>query len=146
MGLLEITKLPTAENAVIHLHPSDNIAIARVALSPGQQLRVEGRAIVVEDPIPAGTEFLQNEDSYSIVARPNDWTWWYTRREFHDDRAVLFATDFSGHQESFYLLKVVNPGSFEISPVHVEPMYQPGIQATSDELHLDVPDPTGVNP
>ena len=54
MGLLEITKLPTAENAVIHLHPSDNIAIARVALSPGQQLRVEGRTITVEDPVPAG--------------------------------------------------------------------------------------------
>ncbi len=54
MGLLEITKLPTAENAVIHLHSSDNIAIARVALSPGQQLRVEGSSITVEDPIPAG--------------------------------------------------------------------------------------------
>src|SRR5882724_3383632 len=54
MGLLEITKLPTAENAVIHLHPSDNIAIARVALSPGQQLLVEGRTITVEDPVPAG--------------------------------------------------------------------------------------------
>jgi altronate hydrolase len=54
MGLLEITKLPTAENAVIHLHPSDNIAIARVALSPGQELRVEGRTIAVEDPVPAG--------------------------------------------------------------------------------------------
>jgi alpha-2-macroglobulin len=100
----------------------------------------------LEDPIPAGTEFLQNEDSYNIVARPTDWTWWYTRREFHDDRAVIFATDFSGHQESFYLLKVVNPGSFEISPAHVEPMYQPGIQATSDELHLDVNDPSGVTP
>ena len=54
MGLLEITKLPTAENAVIHLHPSDNIAIARVTLSPGQELRVEGRTIAVEDPVPAG--------------------------------------------------------------------------------------------
>ena len=54
MGLLEITKLPTAENAVIHLHPSDNIAIARVALSPGQELRVNGRVLAVEDPVPAG--------------------------------------------------------------------------------------------
>ena len=54
MGLLEITKLPTAENAVIHLHPSDNIGIARVALSPGQELRVDGRAITVADPVPAG--------------------------------------------------------------------------------------------
>jgi altronate dehydratase len=54
MGLLEIAKLPTAENAVIHLHSTDNVAIARVALSPGQELRVNGRAIIVEDPVPAG--------------------------------------------------------------------------------------------
>lgn len=54
MGLLEIAKLPTAENAVIHLNPADNIAVARVPLSPGQLLRVAGRAITVEDSIPAG--------------------------------------------------------------------------------------------
>src|SRR5260370_34032635 len=54
MGLLEITKLPTAENAVIHLNAADNIAIARVALSPGQELHVDGRRIVVEDAVPAG--------------------------------------------------------------------------------------------
>jgi altronate hydrolase len=54
MGLLEITKLPTAENAVIHLHPSDNIAIARVPLAAGQQLRAAERSITAEDPIPAG--------------------------------------------------------------------------------------------
>lgn len=54
MGLLEIAKLPTAENAVIHLHATDNIAIARVALSPGQQIRVDGFSVAVEDPIPAG--------------------------------------------------------------------------------------------
>jgi altronate hydrolase len=54
MGLLEIAKLPTSENAVIHLHSSDNVAIARVALSPGQELRVNGRSITVENPVPAG--------------------------------------------------------------------------------------------
>ena len=54
MGLLEITKLPTAENAAIHLHSSDNIAVARVPLSPGQTLRVAGETVIVEDSIPAG--------------------------------------------------------------------------------------------
>lgn len=54
MGLLEIAKLPTAENAVIHLNAADNVAIARVALSPGQQVRVNSRSITVEDSIPAG--------------------------------------------------------------------------------------------
>ena len=54
MSLLEITKLPTAENAAIHLNPADNVAIARVQLSPGQTIRVEGRTVTVEDPVPAG--------------------------------------------------------------------------------------------
>ena len=54
MGLLEITKLPTAENAVIHLNSADNVAIARVALSPGQDVRVAGRSIPVSEAIPAG--------------------------------------------------------------------------------------------
>jgi len=54
MGLLEITKLPTAENSAIHLNSADNVAIARVPLSPGQVIRVEGRAITIEDSIPAG--------------------------------------------------------------------------------------------
>ena len=35
MELLEIAKLPTAENSAIHLHPPDNVAIARVPLSAG---------------------------------------------------------------------------------------------------------------
>jgi uncharacterized protein YfaS (alpha-2-macroglobulin family) len=94
--------------------------------------------LLIEDPIPAGTEFIDHEDSYNILEQPPAWQYWYTRREFHDDRAALFATEFSGRHESFYLLKVVNPGSFAISPAHVEPMYQPGIQATSDLLHLQV--------
>src|SRR5260370_31982759 len=54
MGVLEIAKLPTAENAVIQLTAADNIAIARVALSPGQQLRIASRTVTGEDPIPAG--------------------------------------------------------------------------------------------
>src|SRR5260370_29022872 len=53
MGVLEIAKLPTAENAVIQLTAADNIAIARVALSPGQQLRIATCSLTVEDPMPA---------------------------------------------------------------------------------------------
>lgn len=54
MSLLEIVKLPTAENSVIHLHAADNIAVARVPLSPGQVLRIDGREIAVLDSIPPG--------------------------------------------------------------------------------------------
>lgn len=54
MGLLEIAKLPTAENAVIQLNPADNVAIARTALSPRQQIRVGSRSVPVADSIPPG--------------------------------------------------------------------------------------------
>lgn len=54
MELLEITKLPTAENSTIHLHPSDNVAVARVPLAAGQQLTVAGAPVTVKDSIPAG--------------------------------------------------------------------------------------------
>src|SRR3954452_3966470 len=54
MSLLEITKLPTAQNSAIHLHPDDNIAVARVPLSPGQNLEIDGVSIRVKDSVPAG--------------------------------------------------------------------------------------------
>jgi len=52
--LLEIAKLPTAENSVIHLHATDNVAIARVPLSGGTALKVDGQSLAVREPIPAG--------------------------------------------------------------------------------------------
>ena len=54
MGLLELTKLPTAENSAIQLHPSDNVAIARIPLSPGIRIKVQGRPITLIDSVPAG--------------------------------------------------------------------------------------------
>jgi altronate hydrolase len=54
MELLEIQKLPTAENSAVHLHPSDNVAIARVPLAPGQTLRVEGNEFKAKSSVPAG--------------------------------------------------------------------------------------------
>src|SRR5512147_2412125 len=52
--LLEIAKLPTAENSAIHLHPSDNVAIARVPIPAGAELRVDGIPVTAVDAIPAG--------------------------------------------------------------------------------------------
>jgi altronate hydrolase len=52
--LLDIAKLPTAENSAIHLHPADNVAVARVPLAVGTELRVDGVRVVALDAIPAG--------------------------------------------------------------------------------------------
>jgi len=52
--LLDIAKLPTAENSAIHLHPADNIAVARVPIPAGAELRVDGVTVVALDAVPAG--------------------------------------------------------------------------------------------
>ncbi|BDC49003.1 dehydratase [Bryobacterales bacterium F-183] len=54
MSLLDITKLPTAENSVIHLHPTDNVGIARVPLNPGQKLKVGPFEVTANNAVPAG--------------------------------------------------------------------------------------------
>jgi altronate hydrolase len=54
MSLLDIAKLPTAENAAIHLNPTDNVAIARVPLAAGQTLRLAGLEVIVKRDIPMG--------------------------------------------------------------------------------------------
>jgi altronate hydrolase len=52
--LIDIAKLPTAENSAIHLHPADNVAVARVPISAGAELRVDGLSLIARDAIPAG--------------------------------------------------------------------------------------------
>jgi hypothetical protein len=94
--------------------------------------------LLMEDPIPAGAEFIERDDLYEVNHAPRWWGHWFARREFHDNRAAIFQTYFDGHADYFYLLKVVNPGRFQISPASVQPMYQPEVLATTDPFNLEV--------
>lgn len=96
------------------------------------------RYLLVEDPIPAGAEFVQRDDLYELNTKVDWWGFWFTRREFHDDHAAFFQTYFDRHQEYVYLLKIVNPGKFRISPASVQPMYQPSIISTTDAATMEV--------
>ena len=97
------------------------------------------RYMMIEDPIPAGTEFIERDNLYELRNRPPWWSYFFTRRELHDDRMAIFQTHFrAGQQQYFYLLKVVNPGAFQVSPARVGPMYQPEIMATTENRRLEV--------
>lgn len=61
MQLVEIEKLPTAENSAIHLHGTDNVAVARVTIAPDTLLRMDGVEIRTKDPIPAGHKVALRE-------------------------------------------------------------------------------------
>lgn len=114
------------------VHVGDVVAV-RLALSGSAW-----KYVIAEDPIPAGTEFLPNTGLYTLNNKPDWWADWFTRKEFHDDRAAFFNTEFSGRREYVYLLKVVNAGKFAISPAAAGPMYQPKTEATTDPAALEV--------
>jgi alpha-2-macroglobulin len=95
--------------------------------------------LLIEDPIPAGAEFIERDDLYQLKARPDWWTTYFDRREFHDDRAAIFQTYFNaGQRQYYYLLKIVNPGVFKVSPARVEPMYQPDLLSTTENKEVTV--------
>jgi altronate hydrolase len=52
--LFDIQPAATAANSAILLHPSDNVAVARVPLSAGQPVEVQGQAFSAAAAIPAG--------------------------------------------------------------------------------------------
>lgn len=54
MDLHEIAKAVSPQDALVRLHPSDNVAVARVSLGAGQRLVVGDWEIVAREPIPAG--------------------------------------------------------------------------------------------
>jgi hypothetical protein len=95
--------------------------------------------LMIEDPIPSGTEFVEREDSYELRQKPSWWRNWYDRRELHDDRAVMFQTWFTNNvREYFYLVKVTNAGVFRIGPASVQPMYQPNVLSTTAPATMEV--------
>jgi len=59
--LLDIAKLPTAENSTILLHPRDNVAVARVPLAAGAELHSGGVTFKALEAIPAGHKVALRE-------------------------------------------------------------------------------------
>jgi hypothetical protein len=114
------------------VHIGDIVAV-RLALNGNSW-----KYLLAEDPIPAGTEFLPETGLYTLNNKPDWWADWFTRKEFHDDRAAFFNTDFSARREYVYLLKVDNPGKFQISPAQAGPMYESNVQTTTDPATLEV--------
>jgi uncharacterized protein YfaS (alpha-2-macroglobulin family) len=95
--------------------------------------------LMIEDPIPSGTESIARDDLYELDEQPTWWSRWFSDRELRDDRTTFFNYFFSqGQHEYVYLLKVVNPGIFRVSPTSVQPMYQPEYLSTSEALTVTV--------
>jgi altronate hydrolase len=59
--LLDIQKLPTAANSAIRLHPSDDVAIARVTIPAGTELEIGNVRLTARQDIPMGHKIALRE-------------------------------------------------------------------------------------
>lgn len=135
-----LTPAKTGDKIVYDTTPLDSpVAVGDILAVRLTVTGSEWKYMMVEDPIPAGTEFIAHDNLYELRSRPPWWQFLFTRRELHDDRMAIFQTYFpQGQQQYFYLLKVVNPGAFQVSPARVQPMYQPSVMATTESRRLEV--------
>ena len=97
------------------------------------------RYLMLEDPLPAGVEAVQDTTAYPLE-RPDSVRWrWGSNVEYRDQRTVFFQESFEdGRSEYVYLVKVVSAGTFRAVPAQVSPMYVPGIFASSEPFTLVV--------
>jgi uncharacterized protein YfaS (alpha-2-macroglobulin family) len=116
-------------------------------LAPGDVLSVritvagsnDWRYLIVEDPLPAGVEAVQDTTAYPME-REDRWRWWWgSHTEYRDNRTVFFQERFDdGRVDYVYLVKVISAGDFRAAPAQVAPMYVPDVAASSEPVRIRV--------
>jgi uncharacterized protein YfaS (alpha-2-macroglobulin family) len=99
------------------------------------KLRINGskaRHLMIEDPIPAGAEQVESVGNLNLnYGTGQDWTDWYSSREFRDNRTVFFLDYFDGDATFRYAIRVQVPGQFRVAPTRAELMYRPSTQSNA---------------
>jgi hypothetical protein len=113
-------------------HPGDLLLVRLTAAGSS-----DWRYLMIEDPIPAGAEAVENDGPYELEQR-HSWRIG-SQREFRDDRTVFFQSAFTaGKYEFSYLLKITTPGTFHAMPARISPMYVPDAAASSEAITVVV--------
>jgi alpha-2-macroglobulin len=116
--------------------------------------------VVVEDPLPAGFEGvdlslkttsvvgqapelrnLSAEEGHSWLRRYGWGSWYFSRTELRDERAVLFASYLPrGTYEYLYYIRASVPGEYMVIPTTAYEMYWPEVFGRSDGARFTVQD------
>jgi hypothetical protein len=127
-GLLTYRKTPLAEATPI----SGGDVLVKVKISSEEDLDY----VLIEDPIPAGFEFVRDKSGYNIEGEAaygngdnyrSYFRWMYqAHTEYRDNRYAIVLTKLSkGIYEYSYIIKAQIPGTFEVNPAVVQLMYYP---------------------
>ncbi|NOS85735.1 MAG: hypothetical protein HOP31_11390 [Ignavibacteria bacterium] len=103
---------------------------------------------MLEDPIPAGCEFIkedwaypiENENSYQGRSR-GLWNWWYSDMDIRDNRIVFFAASMVQQEYEFsYLLRAQIPGTYNVMPSRGMLMYYPDYNGSGENNIIKITD------
>lgn len=114
---------------------SGDLIVARLSLKGARS-----RYLMIEDPLPAGCEQIEQVDGINLDYTDGRWSDWYSRREFRDQRTVIFSDYFDGEAVYQYAMRVQVPGDFNASPARAELMYQPWIESNSAGFKIRILD------
>lgn len=145
-GVLTYKKVPIAEGQV---KSGDDILVKTKVIST-----VERDHVLIEDPIPAGCEFVRDTKTYQIEGEANyngqssyygrwnyyyPWNRWYTHQEFRDSKFAMTITKLSKGEYSYsYIMKAQIPGKFNVTPAVSQLMYYPEVRGFSDFGTLEI--------
>jgi uncharacterized protein YfaS (alpha-2-macroglobulin family) len=107
------------------------------------RLRVQGargQYLMIEDPIPAGCEQVEQASGIDLNYTTRSWCDWYSQREFRDNRTVFFSSYFDGDVTYQYAMRVEVPGDFRVAPARAEMMYRPSVQSNTSSARMTILD------
>ena len=115
--------------------------VVEVALT--LEARTAAEFVIVQDPIPAGFEALNermNQIGYGYAWPLFGWRdWGYNRKDVRDDRVDFFITAVEpGQQVMTYQMRATTPGEFSVLPGQAYPMYADAIWGRSASTRIVV--------
>jgi uncharacterized protein YfaS (alpha-2-macroglobulin family) len=124
---------------------SGDVILVKISVFPSDKFC---SYFLMEDPIPAGCEIVQDDWAYNIQGEGNYsswdhywWRWWYSERTIRDNRVSFFASRMYGETYEFsYLMRAEIPGKFNVMPSHAMLMYYPESNGNGESRIIKIED------
>jgi hypothetical protein len=130
----------------------DNIRVTLTIVAPNDL-----HYVVIDDPIPAGTEGVDPQLATSAVGQTprvstsnplfEGWGWWwFSKTEFRDDRVVLYATFLPrGTYQYSYTIRAGLAGTYNVIPPTGQEFYFPEVYGRGAGMLFTLKPATGGN-
>jgi uncharacterized protein YfaS (alpha-2-macroglobulin family) len=104
---------------------------------------------ILEDMLPSGFEPVKDDRYFEIEGEKNysfddsysnNWRWFYSDKEYRDEKVSFFVTNTIAEMEFSYIIKAQIPGTFTAMPSNGALMYYPEVNSHGNINHIVVED------